>query len=517
MSILGVEQRMNLELKACTEELGLPPQLSAPRLYEINTRSWLRRFDVGNQRATLTQVPDSYWDNLAQLGFRYIWLMGVWRICPTTIDKYCMAPDLIEAYSRAFPNWTKDDVAGSPYAIDCYEPHPAIGDKNDLIQLREKLRARELQLILDFVPNHFSADSTLLQTLPELFLQAPKHFLEHDGHTFYDPRPDTPHAYAHGRDPYFPAWLDTVQVNYWHPTARNFMQQQLQELAEICDGVRCDMAMLVLNDIFHSTWRDVLDSTHLSCPDHEFWHDAIAAVHNSHPNFLFMAECYWDLEQRLLDLGFDFTYDKKLMDLLRGISPAEVRQHLSTPPVKHDQSIRFLENHDEERALTALGKPKSLAAAVVLSTIPGLQLYHDGQLVGHQIRVPVQLGKGPSETTDHEVAKFYERLLKITSHEVFRCGHWQMLEPHTAGDGEPSFENFLCWQWELDDRHRLIIINYSGSRSKAHLHLELNNCDEEVEFTDLLINRTYKRRLEHLTQYGLYVELDPYQAHIFSW
>jgi hypothetical protein len=59
---------------------------------------------------------------------------------------------------------------------------------------------------------------------------------------------------AHGRDPYFPGWPDTRQLNYGNPALQEAMIGELTRFAGQCDGVRCDMAMLVLPDVFERTW-----------------------------------------------------------------------------------------------------------------------------------------------------------------------------------------------------------------------------------------------------------------------
>src|SRR6185312_14786123 len=61
---------------------------------------------------------------------------------------------------------------------------------------------------------------------------------------------------AYGRDPYFAGWPDTLQLNYRHAGLREAQRQELLSVAERCDGVRCDMAMLVEPDIFLKTWGD---------------------------------------------------------------------------------------------------------------------------------------------------------------------------------------------------------------------------------------------------------------------
>jgi len=62
------------------------------------------------------------------------------------------------------------------------------------------------------------------------------------------------HVFACGRDPFFPAWPDVLQLNAFNPGLRAAAIKTVSAIAEQCDGVRCDMAMLMMNDIFRRTW-----------------------------------------------------------------------------------------------------------------------------------------------------------------------------------------------------------------------------------------------------------------------
>ncbi len=59
---------------------------------------------------------------------------------------------------------------------------------------------------------------------------------------------------AHGRDPYFPPWPDVVQLDAFSPVMRAATADVLGGIAGQCDGIRCDMAMLMINRIFGTTW-----------------------------------------------------------------------------------------------------------------------------------------------------------------------------------------------------------------------------------------------------------------------
>jgi len=487
-----------------------------PSLYEINTRVWLRRFDTETKTATLSDVPLVYWTELAQKGINYIWLMGIWEPCRNSIKKYCFSKGLINEYRLALPDWKDEDVIGSPFAINKYEVNGKIGSKSELLDLKSTLNRLGLKLILDFIPNHFNSESVLLKTCPELFLQATEKHYKNDKSTYFRDPFDRDIYFAHGRDPYFPAWTDTAQVNYFNEAARNFMTTSLVDLTAMCDGVRCDVAMLMLNDIFAATWSDVLKFHNLDIPANEFWDKAIDAVKQVDNDFIFIAEVYWDLEWRLQKLGFDFTYDKKLTDRLKVENAHNIREHLLADYEYQNKSVRFLENHDEDRIIHSVGNAKSKAAAVVTSTLKGMRFYHDGQFEGKRVKLPVQLGREPHEEVNHGTLRFYEKLLNITNSEVFIKGEWKLLQALPSGQSDQSYKNILAWEWSFEKTLCVVIVNYSDNISYCRLRINFHTDSKELLIHDLLNDETYNRSADELTSVGLFVKLAPYLSHILE-
>lgn len=488
-----------------------------PSIYEINTRVWIKRFDKPEKSAKLDDVPDSYWTGLLEKGIDCVWLMGIWKTCESTIDKYCFEDFLQKNYSKALKDWKREDVIGSPYAIDVYEVNPAIGNGESLLQLKEKLNSIGMRLILDFIPNHFSADTALLKTNPEVFLSVPKEYFDRDPYTYFKPDEKEEKYFARGRDPFFPAWRDTVQVNYFKDEARDFMINTLKMLTTFCDGVRCDMAMLNLTNTFQNTWGGVLSNNGFTKPELEFWQSAVESVKNINPEFLFIAEVYWDLEWQMQQLGFDFTYDKKLTDRLGSAEMWSIKSHLYADMIYQQKSLRFIENHDEERSIVVFGKEKVKSAAVIVSTLPGMHLYFDGQLEGKKIKLPVQLGREPVEQNGECVRKFYDCLLNSIKDDVFKNGEFKMLECETSWPGNTSHENMIAWQWSLGSENRVVVTNYSDKAATARLRLNIAGYPEEFKLNDLLNEKIYYRSAEEVYSLGLYVELKPYQSHIFAY
>jgi hypothetical protein len=484
-----------------------------PGLLEINTRVWIKQFAPG---ARFSDIGDKFIEDLKFRGIGILWLMGIWKTSPSLAKKCCFGINLVPGYVKALDDWKKDDVIGSPFAIDDYVVNPELGSRNDLLDFRQRLNKNNIKLFLDFIPNHFGADSPLICSNPDIFLRADKDSFVKDPYAFFEYKGNKSIYVAHGRDPFFPPWEDTAQLNYFEPKTREFMLEKLLNIASMADGVRCDMAMLPLNNVFQNTWMGVLGKSGYSKPADEFWKNAISSTKAKYPDFLFMAEAYWGLEWQLQQLGFDYTYDKILTDRLSEGDVQSVRSHLQADKTYQMKSVRFIENHDEERALSKFGRFKSLAAAVVISTIQGAHFYYNGQFEGRKIKLPVQLGREPEEKTSQQVLGFYENLLQITKAEIFKAGTWQMLNPSQTDPSNNKNENILAWQWSLDNELRIVVINYSHTTSQCRLNIDLSIPEKEVRLEDLLTNIVYNRVVSEMRDPGLFIELKGYQSHIFS-
>jgi glycosidase len=483
--------------------------LTNPKLYEINTRVWIKQF--GNN-ATLADVPVEYFKSLADKGINIIWLMGIWKTCPDIIKDYCFSNDLTSSYSKALPGWDKKDVVGSPYSINVYEVNPLLGKKEDLLKIRKEINKLGMKLVLDFVPNHFGAGTGYLKSKPDIFLQADDDSLQKDSFTFFKVNN---HVFAHGRDPLFPAWTDTVQVNLFSQEARDFLTGIMLDLSLLCDGLRCDMAMLPMNNVFYNTWLGIHNKYNIQKPKEEFWKESIAKVRENFPGFIFIAEVYWGLEWELQQLGFDFTYDKRMLERLLSNDIVGIKAHLQADKIFQAKSARFIENHDEQRAVTVFGKNRSLAAATVITTVPGMKLYYDGQFSGRRVKLPVQLCRQPEERVSGTVTKYYDKLLAITKDETFLSGNWQMLDPLPLDPSNYSCENMLAWQWKSEDKLVVVTINYSDGTSQCRLKFYPETNKQNIVLTDGLTGIKYKRSVEEIKTVGLYVELKGYNSHIF--
>src|SRR5215831_19228298 len=373
-----------------------------PALFQINTRVWLTELSRTLRRpATLDDIPDAALDRLAEQGFDWVWFLSVWQTGLAGQQVSRRNPEWRKEFQETLPDLQEDDIAGSGFAITGYTVHEALGGKAALARLRERLRARGLRLMLDFVPNHTGLDHPWVEKHPEYYIAGTELDLAQAPHNYtWAKRQGGDLLLAHGRDPYFPGWPDTLQLNYGNPALQEAMIGELMQIAGQCDGVRCDMAMLVLPEVFERTWGH---------PAQPFWPQATQRVRQRLPDFCFMAEVYWDLEWTLQHQGFDYTYDKRLYDRLRDGHTRPVREHFHAGLDYQDKLARFLENHDEPRAAATFPQGVHEAAAIMTFLSPGLRFFHQGQCQGRTKRISPHLVRGPDESIDHKLEQFYDR------------------------------------------------------------------------------------------------------------
>ena len=203
-----------------------------PVIYEINTWVWLHELRHKYHRSvTLGSVPVGGMGRPRFPEADAVWLMGVWERSPIGIRISRTLPGLQTEYRKALPDYSLEDVVGSPYCVHRYVVDEHLGGPQGLAEAREELARRGMRLILDFVPNHVATDHPWVYEFPKYFIQGsgedlvgvPNEFFVADGKII-----------ACGRDPYFPPWTDTAQVNAFHPGLR---QAAIETVSSHCRSV----------------------------------------------------------------------------------------------------------------------------------------------------------------------------------------------------------------------------------------------------------------------------------------
>ncbi len=482
-----------------------------PLLYQINTRAWMTELSNAlGRKATLDDIPDRELDRFVDFGCDWIWLLSVWQTGPAGRHVSRTQTGWRREFEETLPDLHEEDIAGSGFAVADYSVSVDLCGNAGLARLRERMRQRGLRLMLDFVPNHMALDHPWVEDHPEYFIQGNEDIAAREPQNYtHVTRRHGDLILAHGRDPYFPGWPDTLQLNYGNPALQEAMIGELIKIASQCDGVRCDMAMLALPEVFQRTW---------GVSAQPFWPRATQRVREQFPEFCFMGEVYWDLEWTLQQQGFDYAYDKRLYDRLREGHARPVREHLYAGLDYQDKLARFLENHDEPRSAAVFPPGMHEAAAVITFLAPGLRFLHEGQFEGRTKRISPHLIRRPHEPVNATLSEFYARLRSVLRMSAVRDGQWRLLECVPAWEGNWTWDCFVAYVWENAQNERVLaVVNYAAHQSQCCLRLPFSDLggnrwrlENQMQF------ETYDRDGNDLQSHGLYVDMTPWQANVYT-
>lgn len=436
-----------------------------PTIYEVHTSAYLHEFTSNDHSPiALDAIPDEELDRLVALGIDAVWLMGVWQRSAVAVA-VDMANEGLQAEFRAvLPDFTPEDVIGSAYAVQDYTVDARFGGDDALARLRERLSHRGIGLILDFVPNHTSPDHAWAREHVDYYIHTDRNAAFREPDTYVTAGD---YSIAMGRDPNSAPWPDVLQMNAFSPGYREATIETLGRIASMSDGVRCDMAMLMLDDVVQRTWGQLAGEPLAST----YWQQVTRAVREQYPDYMFMAECYWDTERTLIGQGFDYCYDKTLYDYLVASNPAAAKEHLVRTADIQSRMVHFIENHDEPRAAARLPLTESLAAGAIMATLPGASLIHHGQIEGRQVKIPVQLNRGPNETSNPVATEFYSQLHASLKNTDRHSGAWSIRESDNPG--------IISYDWRHDGDIVTFVANYTDTI--AHFRLPSG-----VNYTDLV-------------------------------
>ncbi|MDX1959299.1 MAG: alpha-amylase family glycosyl hydrolase [Leptospiraceae bacterium] len=480
-------------------------------IYELNTRL----FCIQNH-ILLDEFPETFFNSKEYMAANFIWLMGIWS--PSIVSRKIALEHkgLRNEFRKALPDLVDEDIIGSPYSIYEYVHSPRLVSSPDTLRKwKERLNRDGKKLILDFVPNHMSVDSILIDQFPDMFLKKESGEVCHNSF-----KHSNGNVYYLGRDPYFDGWTDTVQWDFSNPKVLDLHYQILSSMAELCNGVRCDMAMLPCEDIFQLTHGK---------EGKPYWKPLISKIKEDNPDFIFIGEVYWNREYSLQQLGFDYTYDKVLYDRLAERKEKEIKLHLNADLSFQEHSLRFIENHDEERAMHTFGN-NSIFHFSLLSFLPGAILYYQGQELGNELKLPVQLGRTYTENYKKEIVEFYERAFNQIQFRKYL--YYQrtttVFHSYEAISYDPIISYTLLHRYELSAYQtrffelEILVYNPENREITGWLQLpkEVKSLINEFyysEFTlrDITTNVDFTKNKTEALEAGIYCKLEPNQAHWF--
>lgn len=502
---------------------------NSPTFYSINTRLFLNQLSrKENKYIDIDSVPEKYWENLFDK-FDCFWFIGI--NSPSQASKQiCQRyPDSVR-YAKS--DVKPEDIVDSPYAVyDHSQINPRVAKNWEIWDKKlDYFHQHGKKVFLDFVANHTAVDNPWAFSHPQRFIQATKEQYQSNPDNYYSvvAADGETHYLAYGRDPYSGNWIDTLQLNYANPETQQAMKDILLNLVNHCDGVRCDMAMLLNPHTFIKTWSDHLSSEEINfLINNEFWPKTIAEVKTrakdlGKKDFTFIAEAYGgnggeEYYEPLskLEKVFDCLYDKGFYDELVQLKLNQSEafySHLKNDIfniTENGHKVIFFGNHDEKRAIAMFGKELSKSVALLCSLVSNnMLLIHQDEEKGFRIRQPMQLDQPLNDCTDYSIKNFYNLILDIRNKPLFKNAKWSIVQNDKSKD-----YHIFTFQTFLPDKNisAHVCINFNDSENIGTIP-EISKNDQV-----LVMNLDQGFQLPTIDQErngGLFIRLGPYEAQI---
>ena len=339
------------------------------------------------------------------------------------------------------------------YAVtDHFALRDAFGTEQDLRELISAADARGLRVIMDFVPNHTSAQH-------RYYLSAAQRGPASAYYDFYD-------RDAAGKVTTYFDWANLKNLNYDNLEVQQYMIEAfaywVREFG--IDGFRVDVAWGVRE----------------RAP--EFWPRLRDELKRIDPDLLLLAEAsardpYYDI------VGFDAAYDwtRRLGDwswrdafeddasTATRLRSALIGSRTVKPDARTFHSgalvFRFLNNNDTgERFVTRYGIARTRLAATMLLTLPGLPLLYTGDEVGAEFE-PYNEGPVLTWTDAHGLRDYYAELLALRrEHAALRSDRLEILET-----SHPDVVLAYMRPGERREHDIIVLLNYHAKPVRAAL------------------------------------------------
>ena len=516
-----------------------------PIIYQLLPRTFANYNETRRHNGTLQENGCGTLNAITPKALRAIRDLGATHVWYTGVIRHATAQHNTAAIVKG--------KAGSPYAItDYYDIDPDLCENQrqrmkEFTDLVERSHKANLQVIIDFVPNHVAREyrSTCKPKGVENLgaTDNPAWAFSPLNNFYYIHEPFAPQfdlqgysenpARATGNDcftahPSKNDWYETIKLNYG-VFYQNGGEQQFDPIPNTwhkmlhillfwagkgIDGFRCDMAEMV---------------------PQAFWSWAIAQVKEQYPDILFIAEVYNpDLYRAYIAAGFDYLYDKVGMyDYLRGVTSKNwavegITQQWQAVDDIRTHMLYFLENHDEQRIASGFfcGRGMCAEPAMIVAATLGTNpvMIYSGQELGEKgmdaegfsgmdgrttifdywgvksIQAWANHGKFDGAGLDEEqrtLRQFYRNLLRLSRTEkAITQGEMYDLE-YAQGEGFNKHEQYayirkykqqiLLVILNFDDRQRDLSVRIP-QEAFAHLHQPEYAM---VQATDLLTGTEY--------------------------
>ena len=132
----------------------------------------------------------------------------------------------------------------------------------------------------------------------------------------------------------------------------------------------------------------------------------------------------------------------------------------------------------------------------------------------------MHIGRRVDESIDWEIEKFYGMLLSILQEDALRNGQWKLAQTREAWKDNASWRNFVCYTWTSFKVVILVAVNFGPTHAQCYVDLKpsklLDTAEIELSFGDMASDAKYVRNVGKLYDEGLYLDMRPWEFHIFK-
>lgn len=535
------------------------------------THVWLDQLSRwhGYPITRLDQVPDSELDQLAARGFTGLWLIGLWERSAASrrIKELCGNPEAHASAYSLYDYTIAEDLGGEAAFHNLKQRAWQRGIRlaSDMVPNHTGIYSRWVVEHPDwFIQSEYPPfpgyrfNGEDLSRDPSVTIQIEDGYWSKDdaavAFRMIDRRDGRTRYIYHGNDGTSIPWNDTAQLNYLIPEVREAVMQTILHVARLTPIIRFDAAMTLAKKHYQRLWfpqrglgggipsraehamsRDEFDAVFPL----EFWREVVDRVGREVPDTLLLAEAFWMMEGYFVrTLGMHRVYNSAFMNMLKEEENAKYRQTIKNVlefnPEILKRFVNFMNNPDEKTAVEQFGSQgKYFGACVLLATMPGLPMFGHGQLEGFKEKYGMEYRRAYwDEQVDQGLLEGHRLwIFPLLKKRWLFSGSGQFCLYDFCGNDGSVDEHVFAYSNQAGAERALVVYNNRHGQTAGWIrrataqtqqHIGLGDAlgldsgpGRLVSFRDLASGLEYLRSTAEIHQQGLYVELGPYEFHIF--
>ncbi len=533
----------------------------------------------GRPITKLNEIPVEELEALKNRGFSGLWLIGLWERSPASqkIKQLCGNPEAVpSAYSLYDYNIAED--LGGEEAYQKFRDtawNNGIRLASDMVPNHVGIYSRWIVehpdwfISLDHNPfPWYTYGSVDLSQDERVGLFVEDHYYSRTDAAVVFKRTDRwtgrEQYIYHGNDGTSMPWNDTAQLNYLNPEMREAMIQTILHVARKFPVIRFDAAMTLTKRHFQRLWfpqpgtggaiptrtefgmnKQEFDK---AMPN-EFWREVVDRLATEAPDTLLLAEAFWLLEGYFVrTLGMHRVYNSAFMNMLRDEDNAKYRlvlkNTLEFDPEVLRRFVNFMNNPDERTAVDQFGKDnKYFGICTLMVTLPGLPMFGHGQVEGYAEKYGMEYRRAYwDEYPDQSLIERHGREIFPLLHQRYLFAGVEnfLLYDFFSTDGKVN-EDVFSYSNTFGSEKSLVAFHNKNGHAAGWIRTSVMYSAKDEENGDrVLMQKTlgvglaippannrftvfrdhqskleYIRRNSELCDKGLYVELGPYEYHVF--